>query len=952
MSECPQAPQETFIRSADIRGDPNDSDDPRSVSPSPTPRVKKVKVESAEGLAHLALQPPDGTFVLKDIIDRLDPQSLRLIQVWWEVLDVIEKVPELSSNAPVVFESFKARLSDLKARQGLLDQLKKLEQLGDFRGLIINDLFYDTPLGVFEPESRPIDLNGAPTNEQEEATLNSWKAPFVKAPLSAVQALVEHVVEFMKIPEKIYAPCCPIIQSSGTGKSRLLDEFAKTHFSIPINLRDPSSGGFPPADVNLRTYLTYVDHANENPDQESYTRIYSFPLALLEETKRILKSFGNVTREMRITLFRAYMARDQATHSVGDQRRAFYDAVLERAQGYAQQDPRWGRDKEMSSPSKKRGEDRLKKTALALKDVLCDKTVDLRSDVPDIFITFDEAHELMTKFKGTAQSNFGELRRALRMLSGASTFVFFMSTNSKISEFAPTWQLDSSQRIGSGSLTLLKPFSAIGFDQLMNSRKIGQQFRTIEEVTSMECIAHMGRPLWGSRYDNGSVRVRATMLDFAQSKLLCATNVKKGTLTLSQKFAVLSQRLPLDINSTQYTGQPPSATDKAHEQVESHMRVCLEVSQGHEYMISTTASEPILSEAASLIMRSDAYGFYLPHVLQDVLTGYSIDQEDRGELLVASFFIWARDQVAKSMQKGLSEDAASPIFSVDQLLSQLFFRDMQSDQPSFKRGSRTNNNNDKDHGNHKDETFRRILGRTKMHFNHFAQALEKGIFREEYMLGFLSRGAAAMGAGCQPGVDLVIPYLYGDDHRVDGSAHLGYILVQVKLYGQTVSPSASIFKKMDPFELGLLDREDPTAGKVPIIRIVFSLGDTEPGLKQMFYDDPTKAAHVPEGKDLPFTSFDYWCCGMGKETLKPVDVFPETWKALKIRARQWDFPGEAGEATNEVLRAMYPLGETSLMHWSSWIHLSRGRQADNKPNPRRARSVPARRQDDNKWCFI
>ncbi|KAI0275350.1 hypothetical protein BC834DRAFT_45359 [Gloeopeniophorella convolvens] len=729
------------------------------------------------------------------------------------------------------------------------------------------DLFFKSPQKEFKPED---------ILEREQATEKSWNVPFVNASV-ATKALEDHVVEFMKRSTKIYAPYCPIIQSSGTGKSRLLDEFAKTHLSIPINLRNPNTTGFPPADVNLRRYLTRSDTTSE-----SYKRMYTFLIALSEETAKTLESFGDVDPPERIGLFREYMTKGQSLRTVGEQRRTFYDAVLRRAEKLS---------KETENSLNEAEENLLKKKVLAVKDVLLANSVNPRkSHVPDIFITFDEAHELMNEYARPLPSNFSELRRVLRMLHGGSSFVFFVSTDSKISEFAPT-RPDPSE-------ALPTPFSAIGFDQLMDSHKIGMRFCTIEEVTSVESIAHMGRPLWGSLYDSGSARVRKLVLDFAQAKLLCADYAWGSQLSESQKSAILSQRLPLDINGTRYTDQP---TDVTREQVEQHMRICLEVSKDNKYMISAAPSEPILSEAASLIMRSDDPGFFLPQALRAILGSYPINQGDRGGLLVESFFIWARDKVAKLMHKELPDGAASPVFSVKQLLSQLFVRDMQDDTPSVWRVGDTG------------KTFERIFGDTKMHFSHFAPALETAVFRGEHILGFLSRGAAAMGACCQPGVDMVIPYLYQSE-RISGSANLGYILVQVKLYGQTISPAAESFRRMDPFRFGLLDPQDPKAGSVPIIRIVFSLGDKTPGFKQVFYDDPSEAAHVLEGEGPSFTSFDYWCSGMSMDTLRPVAESPEAWAALAVRACQWDFSGRVGSAVNKALHTMYPLGEANLMH--------------------------------------
>jgi len=40
----------------------------------------------------------------------------------------------------------------------------------------------------------------------------------------------------------LYARILSIVQSSGMGKSRLIDEFSKAYFVIPLNLRHDESG--------------------------------------------------------------------------------------------------------------------------------------------------------------------------------------------------------------------------------------------------------------------------------------------------------------------------------------------------------------------------------------------------------------------------------------------------------------------------------------------------------------------------------------------------------------------------------------------------------------------------------------------------------------------------------------------------------------------------------------
>ena len=53
-----------------------------------------------------------------------------------------------------------------------------------------------------------------------------------------------------------YAKTMPIIQSSGTGKSRLLDEISKEFLTMSFVLRHPAEDGYPPGDPEITKILT------------------------------------------------------------------------------------------------------------------------------------------------------------------------------------------------------------------------------------------------------------------------------------------------------------------------------------------------------------------------------------------------------------------------------------------------------------------------------------------------------------------------------------------------------------------------------------------------------------------------------------------------------------------------------------------------------------------------
>ncbi len=72
------------------------------------------------------------------------------------------------------------------------------------------------------------------------AAMKSWDAPFVRT--GSLEALAVHIAE-ERGKEGSYAPYCSFVQSSGMGKSRLLDEFSKEHFLIPVNLRRANARG-------------------------------------------------------------------------------------------------------------------------------------------------------------------------------------------------------------------------------------------------------------------------------------------------------------------------------------------------------------------------------------------------------------------------------------------------------------------------------------------------------------------------------------------------------------------------------------------------------------------------------------------------------------------------------------------------------------------------------------
>ena len=540
-----------------------------------------------------------------------------------------------------------------------------------------------------------------------------------------------------------------------------------------------------------------------------------------------------------------------------------------------------------------------------------------------VYITFDEAHPLTVPFtKTSAESDFSQLRRALNLLRKLPLFTFFLSTAGTISQFIPSRSYDASERMIKGTLSTPTPFIHLGFDQLMGSRKVLEVFTHLDHVTSLECIAHMGRPMyvvthcksrnsshfirWGTQYDCGNLEVRSDLIQFALQKLLCARpDLEKHEVTPAQIYAILSQRLPLDVNTTVYTPLPINQVNQEQEQISNHMRVVVSIRAGIESIRGIAASEPILSEAAYSFM-CDSSRFCLPEALSTILGGaYAVNTGDRAELLVAALFTWARDTtVTKAIPWAIGQATCS--FSVTDLFSNLFseakFWEISKAKPSLWPS------------NIEPQRFDETFCNAWMHFSHFIKPQKRGLLYRPYLLTFMARGAAAFGANCQPGVDAVYPFLYNtkdlDDKKVS------FIMVQVKTNDVSPNKRPEVFEKMDPYQSYLLrkdDNGDDGTFPIPIIRVVFVLISNEPAVTQQTYKNQS---------ERHFTSYDFWCSGLSPDIFLPVNQSPGRWQELVDKADEWDTYYRAAPEPN-VLRSQFPACSDHDAHFNAWVTVPR-----------------------------
>ncbi|KAF8271281.1 hypothetical protein EI94DRAFT_1698240 [Lactarius quietus] len=183
----------------------------------------------------------------------------------------------------------------------------------------------------------------------------------------------------------------------------------------------------------------------------------------------------------------------------------------------------------------------------------------------------------------------------------------------------------------------------------------------------------------------------------------------------------------------------------------------------------------------------------------------------------------------------------------------------------------------------------------------------------------MAHGTGALGANCQPGYNMVYPFLYDTCNLV--FEKLRFIIVQVKDDVVHKNPDPKLFRKMDPFLCGLLKLETDNCQDftMPIICIVFALGGERPALTHMTYQSPVPGVASLEDAGYPkFMAYDFWCSGISLGLLQLVHKCNETmqakWKVLLGKTDK--FHGIYSQSKFPNLQwSQYPGGGGSVGHF-------------------------------------
>ncbi|KAI0299888.1 hypothetical protein BC826DRAFT_716613 [Russula brevipes] len=674
----------------------------------------------------------------------------------------------------------------------------------------------------------------------------------------AADVLLRTISDFLNKQRRVYARGTWIINSSGTGKSRMVDQVAMTIITIPMCLRAARTQGFPPSDVALRNWFELL--ALQGRDVIA-RKLHVFLSSLFVVLRKRLAAIASEIEDFQPLLmstqsneqehaslvtqrqgllahaFRKLMTTGQTFDSPNEYRKRFYDEVINETEDSMKE---YGEVEEfIQSPPRYELQNAGSRLCEYIDPQgLLDSATGPRR--PLVILNFDEAHLLTNPLEfHPSWTIFSELQWVLREVVDMPIFSLFVSTAGRPDLFSPETQSGSSSQI-----TTLDPISEISFDDLAYPAYPNSV--TLDRVVELDWISHLGRPLFGSYYD--VLREKGDENDvmiFAEQKLL---NNKPILDDKAASLACLCVRFALEF------GTNPNERTRAtlHKQIEQHMRLCIAATTGFEEFVTIAGSEPLLAEAAFECTRASKVNPV--HHLANHSDLYCVDRDRHGELVAALIIMQARDMSFQRPRRWMPVcdffKALLPSSAFDSLLK------------SFPRFSRENYY----------EPFGTTFQNYAMWFNHIIKIEDNRMIAAEHLWSFITRGAMIMCTDNQAGVDIVLPVCVRGERL--GPKTVTAVLIQVKNsehYGHNIDET--LFGAMDRCSVGLFPDNWPAR---PIIRMVFALGSDEPGVL------------FPISTDQPhdFTAFDVWCAGLSSATFNHIGGDEGSYKLLLQRSLQ------------------------------------------------------------------
>ncbi|KAH7904560.1 hypothetical protein BJ138DRAFT_1166310 [Hygrophoropsis aurantiaca] len=490
---------------------------------------------------------------------------------------------------------------------------------------------------LWSPQARRVQPCQSPDDGMVSRLSKSFVRPYIGA---AVDGFFEYLKEnSRRFANKIfYAKFCSIVQSSGTGKSRLMLELRhKGVIVIYMNLRSVDDRGYPERDNVPATILADLMEAEAVTEDEYFARCCRFFEALF---KTIQAKFEQAPQDVETK--REYIRNwsDSMCTMGSESRAAFFDTVQAQyneihmrsggqiSEGYV----RGGSTALSPSKAMSTGYQSMLRAMQRISEQ--------KRGEPELVIAFDEAHQLSRwQLPHTYQLSH-VLCKAINHYSSLcyvpqSVWVVFASATSEVTDFLPCQVF---RYVGVGGHLIFPPYVQLGWDY--NAASLGDV--AAKDVSRVGHIIPFGRPLWASLYDVAPSDI-GRVISLARAKL-CNSSIFNAN-DPDQALAVLSQRFCLGVcldhaEAVQYV-------DTA---VASHLSVCTSVTDEQHRKHTSYPSEPFLScVAAGLVHHSPESLENILRVLIAKIDSGMLDIGKSGELASRLLWLLAKDVYVRTV---------------------------------------------------------------------------------------------------------------------------------------------------------------------------------------------------------------------------------------------------------------------------------------------------------------
>ncbi|CAE6420460.1 unnamed protein product [Rhizoctonia solani] len=239
----------------------------------------------------------------------------------------------------ILLSAFRLEPSDVKScskylgnRLDLLTRLQSAYASNKFielRSLFSPDDFRPAPVKLYDsiPLSRSAN-NSNKSNDLKDSFELTYEGDLPQLFKNSLNKNARSIAR-LSAANRAHNKSISIIQSSGMGKSRLVDETSNLLFTIPINLRETITQGaltYPPADANLRAYFDYSGNISDKVMQAEHAIFLS---ALFDAVAPLAENFKqDMTAVEQAMKWAEWLKEGQTTMSVGSNRRNLYNDVV------------------------------------------------------------------------------------------------------------------------------------------------------------------------------------------------------------------------------------------------------------------------------------------------------------------------------------------------------------------------------------------------------------------------------------------------------------------------------------------------------------------------------------------------------------------------------------------------------------------------------------------------